>query len=277
MDDATDDQTCDVGPTPEAGLADNDLVVALNGFDGPIDLLLNMAKEQKVDLSSISILALAEQYLAYISEARRLRLELAADYLVMAAWLAYLKSRLLIPDPPADEPDPATLADALRFQLLRLEAMQKAAQTLLDLPQLESDIFLRGAPIVREVQEKPRYYLPLFDLLAALGGPLRRRKAEVYSLKPMRLFSLEESVSRMRRLLGIGPEWGVLQNFLPVFSTEEPLEAKSALASTFAATLELVKAGEFEVRQDGTFAPLYLRRRQAKPDAPLPDQETDAS
>jgi segregation and condensation protein A len=249
---------------PEAILppSQNDLVVALEGFDGPIDLLLSLAREQKLDLSTISILALSEQYLAYISAARKLKLELAADYLVMAAWLAYLKSRLLLPEPPTDEPNAADMAEALKFQLLRLEAMQKASQRIQERPQLGADIFLRGNPPEIEILEKPRYYLPLYDLLAALSGPLRRRKPETYSIKPMRLFSLEECVSRMRRLFGVGPDWNVLQNFLPSFSTEETIETKSALASTFAATLELVKSGELEIRQDGTFAPIFLRRRE---------------
>ena len=250
-------------PTPSPDpQSSSDLVVALDGFDGPIDLLLNLAREQKVDLGKISILALAEQYLAYIATARRLRLEVAADYLVMAAWLAYLKSRLLLPDLPQDEPNPADLAEALKFQLLRLEAMQHAAQKMQQLPQLGTDIFLRGMPEKIRVEEKPIYFLPLYDLLSALGAPQRRRKPETYSIKQTRLFSLEESVLRLRRVLGFMPSWTVMQSFLPEAEIMEPLEARSAVASTFAATLELVKAGELELRQDGTFAPIYLRRRE---------------
>jgi len=153
-----------------------DLVVALDGFEGPIDLLLSLARDQKVDLGKISILALAEQYLVYIGEARRLRLEIAADYLVMAAWLAFLKSRLLLPQPQENEPDAGQMAEALKFQLQRLEAMQKAAQQVQALPQLGMDIFLRGKPEEVEIEEQPVYYLPLYDLLTALAAPLRRKK-----------------------------------------------------------------------------------------------------
>jgi segregation and condensation protein A len=243
-----------------------DLVVALDGFEGPIDLLLSLAREQKVDLCRLAILPLAEQYLAYINEARRLRLEVAADYLVMAAWLAFLKSRLLLPvaeQAAQDEPDPAAMAEALKFQLLRLEAMQKAARQIQDRPQLGSDIFLRGIPEPVEVEEKPIYFLPIQDLLSAIAAPSRRRKPEGYTIARTRLYSLEESVSRLRHLLGHMPDWGVMQSYLPdIVAAEEVLEVRSAFASTFAATLELVKNGELELRQDGTFAPIYLRRRE---------------
>ncbi|MDR3424754.1 MAG: ScpA family protein [Alphaproteobacteria bacterium] len=248
---------------PETPTAE--LVISLDGFEGPIDLLLSLAREQKVDLCKLAILPLAEQYLRYIAEARRLRLEIAADYLVMAAWLAYLKSRLLLPEPEQakDETDPAAMAAALKFQLLRLEAMQKAAQQIQDRPQLGCDIFLRGLPEPVEVTEKPIYFLPIQDLLTALSAPLRRRKPETYNIVRTRLYSLEESVARLRHLLGRMPSWGVLQNYLPdILGAEELMEVRSALASTFAATLELVKNGELEMRQDGSFAPIYLRRRE---------------
>jgi len=247
------------GPYSETGSA-SDLVVSLEGFDGPIDLLLGLAREQKVDLNKISILALAEQYLAYIAKARQLQLEVAADYLVMAAWLAYLKSRLLLPELPSEETNPADMAEALKFQLKRLESMRKASQDIQALPQLGVDIFLRGIPEEVDVEEKPIYYLPLFDLLTALGAPARRRKPERFNIAPSRLYSLEESLARMRRLLGIMPEWGTLLSFLPDELGDE-IEARSAIASTFAATLEMVKSGELELRQGGTFAPIYLRRR----------------
>lgn len=243
---------------PPAG----DLVLALDGFEGPIDLLLNLAREQKVDLGKISILALAEQYLAYISAARRLRLEIAADYLVMAAWLAFLKSRLLLPQPEENEPDASQMAEALKFQLQRLEAMQKAAQDIQALPQLGIDIFLRGKPEEIEVEEQPEYYLPLYDLLTALAAPMRRKKPEAYSIVSSRLYSMEESVERLRQLLGVMPSWNTLQNFLPEI-LGVGLEHRSAVASIFAATLELVKNGELELRQDGAFAPIYLRRVEA--------------
>jgi segregation and condensation protein A len=238
-----------------------DLVVALNGFEGPIDLLLNLAREQKVDLGKISILALAEQYLLFIASARKLRLEIAADYLVMAAWLAFLKSRLLLPEPQEDEPDASLMAEALKFQLQRLEAMQKAAQQIQGMPQLGSEIFLRGKPEEIEVEVKPVYYLPLADLLTALAAPLRRRKPVAYNIAPTRLYSLEESIEHLRKLLGVMPSWNALISFLPDIMGEG-LEHRSAVASTFAATLELVKHGELELRQDGSFAPIYLRRRE---------------
>lgn len=248
-----------------------DLVLALDGFDGPIDLLLSLARDQKVDLCKIAILPLAEQYLNYIAEARRLRLEIAADYLVMAAWLAYLKSRLLLPEPerPEEENDPIQMAEALKFQLLRLEAMQKAALQIQECPQLGSDIFLRGIPEPVEVEDKPIYYLPIQDLITALSAPSRRRKPETYSIARARLYGLQESVTRMRHLLGIMPSWSVLQKFLPdVVSAEEALEIRSAIASTFAASLELVKNGELEIRQDGVYAPIYIRRREEAEETP---------
>lgn len=256
----------------EDALSTSDLVVALDGFEGPIDLLLNLAREQKVDLSTISILPLAEQYLAFIATARKLRLEIAADYLVMAAWLAFLKSRLLLPEPPAaeGEPNPADMAEALRFQLLRLQAMQKAARQIQERPQLGSDIFVRGKSEEIKVEEQPVYYLPIQDLLLALGAPLRRQKPPAYNIAPMKLYSLEDSVLRLRGLLGDMPEWGVLQQYLPQMTLpDEPLEARSAIASTFAAFLELVKNGELELRQDGTFAPIYVRRRDLSVEQPV--------
>lgn len=243
------------------------LMVALDGFEGPIDLLLNLAREQKVDLANIAIAPLAEQYLAYLTEARNLRLEIAADYLVMAAWLAFLKSRMLLPEPEvaSDQPDPASMAEALKFQLARLEAMQAAARQVQELPQLGCDIFLRGIPEPVEIEVKPDYYLPIQDFLAALSAPLRRRKPTSYHIPEMRLFSLEESVGRLRRVLGVMPNWASLEGYLPdILNPQEVMEFRSAIASTFAATLELVKNGELELRQDGTFAPIYMRKREGE-------------
>ena len=264
-----DDVTIYSETTESALIEGADLVIALDGFEGPIDLLLSLAREQKVDLSKLSILPLAEQYLAFIASARKLRLEVAADYLVMAAWLAFLKSRLLLPEPEqtSGEPDPVAMAEALKFQLLRLESMQKAAQQVQDLPQLGADILLRGQPEEFTVEEKPVYFLPIQDLLAALSAPLRRRKPVSYSIPSTRLYSLEESVTRLRNLLGIMPSWSVLQRFLPEhISSEQKMQLRSAVASTFAASLELVKNGELELRQDQTFSPIYMRRREISGD-----------
>jgi len=258
----------------QAAPSPDDLVVSIEGFDGPIDLLLNLAREQKVDLSTISILALAEQYLTYIAQARHLRLEIAADYLVMAAWLAYLKSRLLLPDLPEEEPNPADMAEALKFQLLRLEAMQKASAQLLALPQLDVDFFMRGLPEEREVTEKPIYTMRLYDLLTALGAPQRRLKPETYGIKATHLYSLEDGLRRMRRLLGSLPEWGTLMAFLPNMDNHDPLEAKSAIASTFAAVLQMVKDGELDLRQAETFAPIYLKRHEMQ-EHPQPEQTNE--
>lgn len=252
---------------PETSEAD--LVLRLDGFDGPLDLLLNLAQEQKVDLSAISISALAEQYLIYINAARRLRLEIAADYLVMAAWLAFLKSRLLLPVPPNEEPNPNDMAAALKFQLQRLAAMQKAAEQMRLLPQLGSEVFMRGIPEPIRRIEKPVYDLKLYDLLQALAAPQRRHKAPRYSLPQLRLISLESALARIRNLVGFMPEWTSLQEFIPELVVDK-LEARSAIASTFAASLELVKAGELELRQENTFAPIYIR----KAEAPLKHEET---
>lgn len=241
-----------------------DLVVALDGFDGPIDLLLSLARDQKVDLAKLSILDLAEQYLAYIASARKLHLEVAADYLVMAAWLAFLKSRLLLPELPEEEGNPVDLAEALKFQLLRLEAMQKASGKLFERPQLGTDFFMRGSAEKIPVTVKPVYHLPLYDLLSALGAPQRRKKPETYDIKPMRLFSMEDSLIRLRRLFGSMPKWGTLSGFLPSVKGQDPIESKSAIAATFSAVLEMVKAGELDLRQTETFSPIYIKRRTEK-------------
>lgn len=235
------------------------LVVRLDGFDGPLDLLLSLAQEQKVDLAAISISALAEQYLAYIAAARRLRLEIAADYLVMAAWLAFLKSRLLLPAPLEEEPPASDMAALLKFQLQRLAAMQQAAERLQTLPQLGSEIFLRGIPEPVLKIEKPIYDLKLFDLLQALVAPQRRHKAPRYTLPQVQLMSLEAALERVRNLVGFMPEWTTLQEYIPDL-TLGPLEARSAIASTFAASLEMAKLGEVQLRQDGAFAPIYIRK-----------------
>lgn len=253
-------EALDARTSGDGSTSADDLVVRLGVFDGPLDLLLNLAQEQKVDLADISVSALAEQYLIYISAARRLRLEIAADYLVMAAWLAYLKSRLLLPEPPKAEPDPTDMAAALRFQLQRLEAMRHAAENLQNRPQLGIDVFMNVRPEAVQRIERPVYHLSIHDLLLALAAPQRRRKAPRYAIAVQKLVSLDAAMSRLRGMVGYMPEWSALSAFMPEVLASDPLEQRSAIASTFAASLELAKFGEIVLRQDETFGTIYLRR-----------------
>ncbi|MBV8777054.1 MAG: segregation/condensation protein A [Alphaproteobacteria bacterium] len=235
------------------------LVLDLDGYEGPIDLLLALAREQKVDLARISILALADQYLAFIADQRRLQLEIAADYLVMAAWLAYLKSRLLLPEPPDEESGPSAveLADALAHRLRLVEAMQRAGAALMARPLLGRDVFLRGAPDGLATIDQPVYALSLYELLKAYGDSHRRQHGQVLTILPSAYQSLHEALDRLARFVGQLPEWRELMAFLPA-AGHGPLR-RSALAATFAATLELAKRGRLELRQDRAFGPLYLR------------------
>ena len=245
---------------PQVANDDTELVLDLDGFEGPIDVLLNLARDQKVDLKKISILELADQYLSFVARARKLRLELAADYLVMAAWLAYLKSRLLLPEAPADgEPTGAELAAALAFQLQRLAAMQKAGAALLALPQLGRDVFRRGWPEPLKVVQIPVYELTLYDLLKAYGTHPGRRREGMLQIQPLNLFSMDDALKRIGDLLGQTLDWTVLKKFLPE-GMQSPLQRRAAVAATFAASLEMTRAGLLEMRQDGTFGNIYLRR-----------------
>src|SRR5881392_1365028 len=235
--------------------------VDLDGFEGPLDLLLELARRQKVDLHRISVLALAEQYLEFIDAVRRLRLELAADYLVMAAWLAYLKSRLLLPEPPAgEEPSGQEMADALQWQLRRLEAMQEAGVRLMARPQLGRDVFARGAPEGVVVVRRAIWDVKLYDLLAAYGHQVRPKDADTYQIAPMQFFSVEEAAERLGRMLGIAIDWQALEAFLPAGLTD-PARRRSALAATFVAGLQLAKDVQIELRQTERFGPIYLRKR----------------
>jgi segregation and condensation protein A len=263
-------------PRPPDGASMDALVLALDGFDGPIDLLLTLARDQKVDLAKISILALAEQYLAFIKRARELRLEVAADYLVMAAWLAYLKSKLLLP-PPAeddDEENPAELAARLAFQLQRLEAMQTASKALFERGRLGQDFFARGMPERLRVANRPIYEADLLELMRAYGA-IRTRQEVGGELRilPTRLLSMEQAARRLRRILGDMPDWQTLERFIP-FDSDDPLLRRSALASTFAASLELAKEGLVEIRQTGVYGTIYMR---AAPGADLdhPDNQLE--
>jgi segregation and condensation protein A len=245
--------------TPSAG-GEMELHLDLDGFEGPIDVLLTLARDQKVDLKKISILELADQYLAFVARARRLRLEIAADYLVMAAWLAYLKSRLLLPEPPADgEPSGAELAAALAFQLQRLEAMQKAGRDLMALPQYGRDFFGRGLPEPVQVVEKPVYKLALYDLLKAYGNYPGRRTQGLLQIAPMNLFSMDDALHRIGEMLGQVLDWTTLQHFLPP-GLQRGLPRRAALAATFAASLELARTGRIELRQEQQFGPIFMRR-----------------
>src|SRR6266700_3320454 len=239
------------------------LFLDLDGYEGPIDLLLALAREQKVDLAKLSILALADQYLAFIAAQQRLRLEIAADYLVMAAWLAYLKSRLLLPEPPGgdeDGPSAAQLAAALAHRLQLLAAMQRAGAALMAGPQLGRDVFGRGMPEGLPRIDRPVYQLSLYELLSAYGEGHRRSHARVLTIEPPALHSLDDALHHLAQFVGHVPEWRELAAFLPA-ELRGAVFRRSALASTFAATLEPTRAGRVELRQDRPFGPIYLRSR----------------
>jgi segregation and condensation protein A len=247
--------------------AKDGLVLDLEGYEGPIDMLLQLARDQKVDITKISILALADQYLAFVREARRLRLELAADYLVMAAWLAYLKSRLLLPEPEADsdEPSGAEMAAALKFHLQRLQAMQEAGKQIMALPQLGRDRFARGAEERLPRQTTVVYDVSLYELLKAYGEIRQRAEAGGLRILSLNLYSVESALRRLEALIGSLPGWQTLASFLPA-DLRDDLTLRSALASTFAASLELCKSGKMDIRQDGTYGPIYLRRKMPETD-----------
>ena len=247
-------------PSP-SGKSDAEFILDLEGYEGPIDALLQLARDQKVDLTRISILALADQYLAFVSRARRLRLEFAADYLVMAAWLAYLKSRLLLPEPSGDdEPSGAEMAAALRFQLQRLQAFQDAGGRLMARPRLGRDVFGRGEPVMLKVVNRTSYEANLYDLLSAYGHIRGQSNDPQLLIDANELYSVDDALGRMTRLLGSAPGWRTLTSFLPP-EQRGGLHWRSAVASTLAAALEMSRQGRVEVRQDGPFHPIYVRGR----------------
>jgi segregation and condensation protein A len=250
-----------VADLPERASDEPALVIDVEGFEGPLDLLLTLARQQKVDLAKISILALADQYLAFIEEARKLRLELAADYLVMAAWLAYLKSRLLLPE--QHEPDGISaedMATALAQRLRRLEAIRQVAEQLLGRPQLGREVFARGLPEPIADIKKPEWSATLYDLLSAYAVQ-RQKQARAYVRLPKRtVWSLAEAREAVERLIGVATEWCALDEYLIAYMVE-PEHAATVRASSFAATLELVREGRVEVNQQKAFAPIYLRKR----------------
>ena len=237
------------------------LNVSVESWEGPLDLLLALARTQKVDLREISILALVEQYLRFIEEAAELRLELAADYLVMAAWLAYLKSGLLLPKEAQPDPSPEELALRLHLRLQRLEAMREAGARLMARDRLGRDVFVRPAP---EGLHRPRsiiWQASLFDLIQAYGQLKARTAPRIHIVHRRAVMTLDEAIERVSRLLGMELDWAELGRFLP--DTADPQLRRSALASSFLAALELARLGRIEIRQEETFAPLYLKSSAA--------------
>jgi len=233
--------------------------VDLDGFEGPLDLLLELARRQKVDLSRISVLALAEQYLLFVEAALKQRLELAADYLVMAAWLAYLKSRLLLPAPPqAAEPDASELAEALSRRLRKLEAIRKAAGLLLGRARLGRDVFGRGEPEAIEVARRSHWETNLYDLLAAYARQAQKHARARVRFKAREVWSLAEAREALARLVGLSLDWTAFDDWL-LAACVDPAMRRSARASSFSASLELVREGKIEIRQETTFAPIWIR------------------
>ena len=251
----------------ERAVGEPAFTVDVDGFEGPLDLLLELARRQKVDLARISILELANQYLDFVETARKLRLELAADYLVMAAWLAYLKSRLLLPEPPKAEGDEvADLAEQLARRLLKLEEMRRAGEALINRSRLGRDVFARGAPEGIVMQRAFVFEASLFDLLSTYAAQAQKRARTTVRMKPREVWSLAEAREALMGLVGEATEWTALDGWLVKFCAERKM-MRSARASSFAASLEMVREGLIELRQEATFQPIYLRARPAPPPA----------
>jgi len=247
-------------PTGHSDTANEALIVDVDGFEGPLDLLLNLARRQKVDLAKISILGLVEQYLDFINSATRMRLEIAADYLVMAAWLAYLKSRLLIPDPePEEEPPAEELAARLAFRLQRLQAMRDATERLFARPQLGHDVFPRGASEDRGGERRIVHDDSLFDLLRAYAERRQRSLVQTtYTVRRMPVLPLKEARDLLESLVGELGEWSRLDGLLLRYLAR-PGQERTVLASSLSATLEMARDGLIEIRQDGHFAPIFMK------------------
>ncbi|MGN6375665.1 MAG: segregation and condensation protein A [Sphingomonas sp.] len=235
------------------------LTIDIEGWEGPLDLLLALARAQKVDLRRISILELVQQYLDYIDQARALKLELAADYLVMAAWLAFLKSSLLLPRDPEQEPSPEELALRLQLRLERLHAMREAGARLMARDRMGRDVFRRGAPEGLRTVRKALWQVEIYDLIAAYGRVSARTRPVMHIVAERPVMTLEAAIERVSRLVGEQIEWATIESFLPD-SASGPFR-KSALASSFLAALELARQGRVELRQKSAFAPLYLKAR----------------
>ncbi|KIN72853.1 segregation and condensation protein A [Sulfitobacter guttiformis] len=244
-------------------LAAEALIIDVDGFEGPLDLLLTLSRTQKVDLRKISVLQLARQYLAFVEQAKALRLELAADYLVMAAWLAFLKSRLLLPPDPTEEgPSGEELAAHLAFQLERLAAMRDVAARLMGRDQLGRDFFVRGQTQMVERVRNVRYTATLLDLMQGYARIRTRDDFRPFVMDRESVYTMEQALARMRGLIGFAGDWGDLMSFLPEGWEIDPVKRRSATAATFAASLELVKEGHLELRQSESFAPIQLRKRE---------------
>jgi segregation and condensation protein A len=235
----------------------DELTLALDGWEGPLDLLLNLARAQKVDLAQISILQLVEQYLTYLAEARVLKLEIAADYLVMAAWLAYLKSCLLLPKDPEADPSPEEIALRLQMRLQQLDAMREAGARLLGRDRVGRDVFVRDAPEGLRLVRKAAWQVREFDLFAAYGAVRARTQPAMHVVHARAVLTLEEARERLGRMIGAVLDWAFLESFLP--QTQDPQFRRSSLASSFLAMLELARRGRLEFEQDEAFAPIKLR------------------
>jgi len=229
----------------------------LDGWEGPLDLLLNLARAQKVDLAQISILQLVDQYTSYIAGARALKLEIATEYLVMAAWLAYLKSCLLLPKDPEVEPSPEDLALRLQMRLQRLDAMREAGARLLGRDRIGRDVFVRGAPEGLRLVRKSAWQASAFDLFAAYGTVKARTAPAIHVVHTRHVMTLDEAIERVSKMIGHAIDWMDIESFLPV--TDDPVFRKSALASSFVAALELARRGRLDIAQEGAFAPLRIR------------------
>lgn len=247
--------------TPQLAAGQEPFVVDLDGFDGPVDLLLDLARNQKVDLAQISVVKLAEQYLHYIETAKNLKLEVAADYLVMAAWLTYLKSRLLLPQDKVAEGDlsPQDMADILAFQLRRLEAMRHVGGLLFQRPLLGRDVFAvadRGETFVTTQLE---FDLKFHDLINAYGRIIAEQTAAFYAPKPRKLFKIEDALERLATMIGLARDWISIDTFMPVDELNDYMVKKSAVSSTFGAFLELAKQGKIDLKQEKNFGPIFMR------------------
>ena len=243
-------------------LAAEALIVDVDGFEGPLDVLLTLSRTQKVDLRKISVLELARQYLAFVEKAKELRIELAADYLVMAAWLAFLKSRLLLPPDPSEEgPTGEELAAHLAFQLERLQAMRDSAARLMARDRLGRDFFARGQGEDVTRIRTVTYSATLLDLMQGYARIRTRDEFRPFVMDRDAVFTMEQALDRMRGLIGFAGSWTDMVSYLPDGWGADPMRRRSATAATFAASLELVKEGHLEIKQSDTFAPIHLRKR----------------